>query len=109
MSRESTFQRSSRTLRAAIDRVREEDTPRNRAVLALARHDCERVGYQWDNLPWGSGDACEIDQRFYVMHAMDRVDVLIEGGFAATGLVVPPEALAYRGASAAHRAELLAK
>jgi hypothetical protein len=70
-----------RLLRASIDAVRADDTPRTRAVLALAEFDAESVGYAWDALPWSSGTySMDVDQRYYVMHAISRVDYLVEHG-----------------------------
>jgi hypothetical protein len=94
---ESIFQRSSRTLNAAIDAVRESDTTRNRAVLALARHDAERIGYPWDALPWRDDDTGAVDQCHFVMHAMAAVDMLIAAGFIDAE--IPAEAIEYREAA----------
>lgn len=68
-------------LRASIEDVRiDQRSNRNRAILTLARHDAEYVGYPWDGLPWRDDD-WGADQAYYVMHAMERVDHLIERGF----------------------------
>jgi hypothetical protein len=64
-----------------IDAVRQEDSPRNRAVLALARFDAEYTGIHWDSLPWRDdlfGSGC---QSWYVMHAITRVDYLTDSGW----------------------------
>jgi hypothetical protein len=68
-----------------IDDVRVEDTPRNRAVLTLARIDAEATGIHWDSMPWRDdmlGGGC---QAWYVMGAMRRIDYLVH-----TGAVVLP-------------------
>lgn len=71
-------------LRAAIEDVRvDQRSNRNRAVMVLARHNAERIGYGWDELPWRSDDMARNDQAYFVMNAMPAVDRLIEAGFIA--------------------------
>ncbi|HVE80659.1 MAG TPA: hypothetical protein VNA68_00745 [Candidatus Dormibacteraeota bacterium] len=96
----SFFQEASSTIRIAIEAVRQSDTKRNKAVLALARHNAERIGYTWDSLPWRNDDLIKNDQAYFVMNAMDSIDMLIEAGFIDAE--VPPEAIEYRRAGKAH-------
>jgi hypothetical protein len=63
-----------------IEQVRSSDSPRDRAIMALAQLDAEYVGLRWDSLPWRSDDD-NADQMLYVMHAVTRISYLVEHGF----------------------------
>lgn len=64
----------------SLEAVREEDTPRTRAILALARLDAEYTGVHWDSIPWRDEMLGSFCQAWYVMHAITRVDYLVESG-----------------------------
>jgi hypothetical protein len=70
-----------------VDAVREEDTPRNRAVLALARLDAEYSGIHWDSIPWRDESLGSWCQAWYVMHAIARIDYLVSTGHMTLGFL----------------------
>lgn len=66
--------------RESLEAIRDDNSPRSRAILALAQFDAEAGGIHWDSIPWRDTDLGCGCQLWYVSGAAWRVDWLVNVG-----------------------------